>query len=109
MTSFYEFLKQDESQPNLALPTLGHSPSTAVISNAVACEVTKLVTTNNLISANDAIRFGQEVASLVTSDKFLKHLSETIQRPRLGETEDEFVERSKKSLLGLIDQQLNSK
>lgn len=109
MSSFYEFVKQNDDEEVLALPKPEISSGSAEIFNAIVGGVGLLSKHISTIPTSDADRFGQELAEIVTEDSFLKTVSDAIQKPQQGETEDEFVTRSKLVLLELIDQRLNSK
>jgi hypothetical protein len=109
MSSFYEFVKQNEGEVVLALPCSGKPSGSAEIFNAVVGAVGLLPPNILAISASDTNRFSQELAAIVSEDSFLKTLSDSIQKPKQDESEEEFVSRSKLVLLGLIDQKLDSK
>jgi len=55
------------------------------------------------ISKTDITAFGNKFGSLVVSDEFLQELSNAIQQPHFGESEETFVKRCKESLYALID------
>lgn len=110
MTSFYEFINQSNSPSNLVLPYSEKAQtSTAVTFNLVKTGLSSLAKTSPEIPGKDAEKFGQDIAELVTNDSFLKELSKGIQTPMLGETENEFVSRCKRTLFGLIDKHLSKK
>lgn len=109
MSTFYEFLTHSNEPQALALPGPERSSSLVDTFESVKLSVTNLALSVDTIPNNNAEKFGQDVAKLVTSDSFLKELSEGVQTPMLGETEDEFVSRCKKTLFGLIDKHLTKK
>lgn len=106
MASFYEFLTDSSEPEKIALPGPGTPGSLAEAYDNVKQGVTKLALSIDAIPNTDAEKFGQDVAKLVTSDIFLKELSEEVRMPRFGETEDEFVSRCKQTLFGLMDKHL---
>lgn len=109
MASFYEFVSHSEHPSNLALSSSERSSSTEVAFNTIKTDVTSLALSTPAIPSNDAEQFGQDIAQLVTSNSFLKELSEAIQPPKPNETEDEFVSRCKLALIKLIDGRMAKK
>jgi hypothetical protein len=110
MTSFYEFINENKTPSSLALSNPEKAQtSTAATFNLVNTGLANFAKNCPAIPAKDAEKFGQDIAELVTNDSFLKELSKGIQTPMLGETENEFVSRCKRTLFGLIDKHLSKK
>ncbi|MDQ7091696.1 MAG: hypothetical protein Q9M50_13850 [Methylococcales bacterium] len=51
-------------------------------------------------------KFANEVSSLAHSEGFIEEFSSIIKEPKKGETEDEFVNRAKKSMRKLLSEKL---
>lgn len=58
------------------------------------------------IEEDQAGKFAKKLVELVSSDKFLKDLSDEIREPGITETEDAFVERCKATMKKLLDRHL---
>ena len=58
------------------------------------------------LSNYESEKFGSEVSKLAHSDEVLTELSNEIGKPREVETEDEFVERAKSSLVNILRNKL---
>lgn len=56
---------------------------------------------------SNAEEFSGEVAALVRSDAVLGELGSEVGNPRPNETEDEFVERAKSALAGILRKKLS--
>lgn len=100
MTSLFDFIKAE--QQVVSLPSHAQSGDNGhAISTAVA-----LTLQDAAVPSDKALKFAKKLNDLVTSDSFLKELSDGIREPGLTESEDAFVERCKKTMIDLIDKRL---
>lgn len=102
MTTLLDFIKKERDTVE--------SGSTSVSTKAGQLALTKsfsLALIKAEVKEEQASKFAQKLVELVSSDKFLKDLSDEIREPGITETEDAFVERCKVTMKKLIDRQLS--
>lgn len=108
MSNFSDFIKNGEGQTIPAKGTTSIMPKLELAKKS--CEtMTALAVVDTNIEKNDISVFSSKFSGLVFSDEFILELSNTIQRPYLGESEETFVKRCKESLFALIDKHLKEK
>lgn len=61
----------------------------------------------NVLSVSDSHKLSAELVQLVNKDSFISELSDMIGYPKEYESENEFVNRSKKILRDLLDKKLS--
>lgn len=102
MTTFYDFIQAEKQVVTLATgPSKNHAEVGPSMASAVA-----LTLQDSQVPLDKALKFAKDLTELVTSDSFLKELSEEIREPGLTESEDEFAARCKKAMKGLLDRHL---
>jgi hypothetical protein len=108
MSSFSDFVKKNVDHK--ASENGAHSATLQLeLANKTSDSLTALAVVNPGISKSEIATFGEKFSSLVFSDEFILELSNAIQRPLLGESEETFVERCKEALSALLDKHLNAK
>lgn len=109
MGSLYEYItKNSEANQPALLPSSNETKSAAVaVTVAIESAVVELLTTHDVTSKKDALQISDGMAKLVTEDDFLKQLSDTIQKPTKGESEDDFVKRCNSALRSMLDEHLD--
>ncbi len=70
--------------------------------------IEKVLATSSMTIANsDRQKFAEEAINVAQSDEVLSELSDQIGKPAELESEDEFVNRSKKALSKILKEKLN--
>lgn len=103
MATFSDFYKHEQEMLSLAGPS--GEPSASGIQTAVANAVV-LGLDGVDMSNSDVVKFAAQVGELITAESFLKELSGKIGQPTPDESENEFVERCKQTMFGLLTQRL---
>lgn len=101
MTTLLDFIKKERDTVE--------SAGTSVSTRAGQLALTKsfsLALIRAEVEEEQASKFAKKLVELVSSDKFLKDLSDEIREPGITETEDAFVERCKTTMKKLIDRHL---
>jgi len=57
---------------------------------------------------SEAEKFSEQVSSYLGSDEFLDDIDERVGRPKVGETEQEYLARAKASFMGLLNDKAKS-
>ncbi len=104
MKTLYEFIKSECYDGSAAA-----LPAPEATRESIGNALVSLVPSFGIVPEKDVAAFSDGIAKLVTDDKFLKELSETVHQPSKGETEDEFVKRCNRALFALIDERLATK
>lgn len=101
MTTLLEFIKTERN----TLEASGSSVSTKAGQLALA-QSFSLALIKSEVEEAQANKFANKLVELVSSDQFLKELSDEIREPGITETEDAFVERCKVTMKKLLDRHL---
>ncbi len=101
MSNLYRFLKDDEQSQSLKL---GDGSANKLVASTERAVVLSLEDTD--VSQDQALKFAKNLVKIIGSDSFLKELSAEIREPGLTESEDAFVERSKATMMRLLDRHL---
>lgn len=107
MESLYEYISKNHAASQPALLPSSNENKSVEVRGSVGTAVVELLTTHGVSSEKDALQFSENIAELVTGDKFLKRLSDTIHKPTMGESEDDFVKRCNSALTAMLDEQLD--
>lgn len=110
MDSLYQYILKNyfSSQSKLLTNSSDTNTSGYNVNGAVSTAVINVLSEHNTVTKNETIELSDELARLVSSDSFLKQLSDTIHKPSIGESEDDFIKRCNSSLRALLDKHLNS-
>jgi hypothetical protein len=97
MSTFKELIqkKSSENKGLLGLEALNKMDlMRGISSNLISSEV--------LFGQSEKAKFSSEVAKIVAGDEFINELSIKIGKPKINESENEFVDRAKKLLRELL-------
>lgn len=99
MVDFKEFISTAKNSERRALP-----PSSSALVKVETSITTSIAKTLDHVPVKieKKEKFAQKVSSLVSNEKFLTKLSDRIGKPQDTESEDDFVERSKKELRKML-------
>jgi len=101
MTTLLDFIKNERN----TVESTGSSISTTAGQLALTKSFS-LALIKAEVEEAQASKFANKLVELVSSDKFLKELSDEIREPGITETEDAFVERCKVTMKKLLDRHL---
>jgi hypothetical protein len=98
-TTFKEFFDKKQSK----------SEQTTKLANSLMTTITTFTTFSPFLnlSLSKKEKFCTEVSELVHSDDFLDEFSKVIDKPKDNESEDEFVDRAKRSMKSLLMKKLS--
>lgn len=91
--------KPDNSSSSLLIKSSGISTLSNIVLNSSIVSLSK----------SKAQKFGEEAMSIATSDEVINELSEKVGSPLEGESEDDFVNRSKSILKEILKDKLFNK
>ena len=94
MPSFKDFFKANSSNSSLLLSVESQERQISM----------KLGGSLSVAQKKD---FSSELSKVVRDDGFISELSDSIGKPKDNETEDEFVERAKKTMRSLLNKKLS--
>ena len=103
MKTLIDHLKGE--QEDLLLPGPTGSTSLSLAHDAVEHAVSTALEKTDLPS-EEAVQFAEKTGALVTDHKFIQELSDLIGQPKQSESEDEFVDRCKKTMSSLLVKRL---
>lgn len=101
MSTLKEFI-QSQSPQGKDVALLKGSSEIALSKSIEASFVLSAALTNH----SEETKFSHQVAEIVSGEEFISELSTEIGKPISGESEDEFVNRSKNSLRELLQRKL---
>jgi hypothetical protein len=107
VSDFKDFFKSAKTENNL----LSKSDSEIAIAHTIATSAMSLVSHFGSVSGSnlnkEKEKFSAEVSKLAHSDDFIETLSKDIGKPRDSESEDEFVDRAKRTMKDLLRKKLS--
>lgn len=114
MNDFKDFWNSPEETPALLPGSSQPLPSIAAATRAdLISSVTQIVTESSLFMTGsfnqqaEVEKFSDEVSSYATSNEVISLLSHTVGKPRVSESEKEFVERASNLLREILRKHFN--
>ncbi|WP_421955776.1 hypothetical protein [Polaromonas sp.] len=101
MTTLFDFIKKELNTVEAGGKSLTVKTGQVALTNTFALALIQAEVTQN-----QAEKFAKKLVELISSDQFLRELSEEIREPGITETEEAFVERGKSTMKKLLDRHL---
>ena len=105
MGSFRDFLSSGDSKET----GLGHRTEELRLATSASIArvlISFLPVPGLSLSTDQASEFSDKAGKLVSSDEFIQELSNRINEPEAGESEEDFVKRAKDALRALLTEKL---
>lgn len=101
MTTLLDFIKNERNTVEASGNSISTTAGQLALTKSFSLALIKAE-----VEEAQASKFANKLVELVSSDKFLKELSDEIREPGITETEDAFVERCKVTMKKLLDRHL---